>query len=114
GRNHASDAVVIKRVDRGLARGAAAEIASTHNNSCVVPGNPIERKLRPFAVAGVKTQIAKQHFSMTALARQLEIARGQDLVCVDILGRKGTRYSRNMDELFQAPSPLSFPAPSTF
>ena len=89
-RDHTADAVVVKRIDRGLARRAAAEIAPGHDNPRVTPAGPIEREVRPFVAGGVETQIVKQDLAVFALARQLEIARRQDLVGVDILSRERT------------------------
>ena len=111
-RDHAADAVVVKRIDRGLARGAAAEIAPGHDNPCVTPAGPIEREVRPFVAGGVETQIVKQDLAVFALARQLEIARRQYLVGVDILGRERTDRGRDAGEFFHRRLPQSLRAGS--
>ena len=60
-RDHAADAVVVKRIDRGFARRAAAEIAAADHDLGVAPGRPVERKVRPLVALGVEAQILEQH-----------------------------------------------------
>ena len=88
-RDDAADPVVVERIDRGLARGAAAEIAPGHDESLRHASQAeLSGEVRPFVAGGVETQIVKQDLAVFAVARQLEITRRQDLVGVDILGRE--------------------------
>ena len=66
-----------KRVDRGFARGAAAEIAGRHDDLGLAPIRSIERKIRPFVTLGIKAQIVEQHFADLGGSRQFEIRAGK-------------------------------------
>ena len=69
----------------------------------VAPAGSIQREVRPFVACGVEAQIVKQHLAMLALARQLEIARRQDLVGVDVLGRERAGRAGNAGKFLHRP-----------
>ena len=45
-RDHATDAVVVERIDRGLARRAAAEISPADDDLGIAPCRPVDREVR--------------------------------------------------------------------
>src|SRR5262249_49287165 len=71
-RDDAADAVIAERIDRRLARGAAAEVASTHDDLGLAPSRTVERKIRPLAPVGIEAQIAQQRGCKPGRARQLQ------------------------------------------
>src|SRR5262249_25840143 len=70
-RDHAADAVIAERIDRRLARGAAAEVATADDDLGGAPGWPVERKIRPLAPVGIEAQIAQQRRCEPGRARHL-------------------------------------------
>src|SRR5260370_708115 len=83
-RDRAADAVIAERIDRRLARGAAAEIASAHHDLGLAPGRTIERKIGPLAPVGIEAQVAQQRRREPGRARQLQKARRNELIGVEI------------------------------
>src|SRR6266851_4168886 len=63
GRDHASNAEIVERIDRGFARRAAAEIAAADEDLRRAPSRSVERKVRPLAAVGVEAQVLQQHLS---------------------------------------------------
>src|SRR5262249_10514768 len=89
----AAHAVVVERVDRRFARGAAAVIARADDQVGVAPGRTIEREVRPLVAVLVEAQVVEQHLADAHGARPLEIARWDDLIGVevDLVDRAGGR-----------------------
>ena len=68
----------------GVARRAATEVASAHNDPRIAPDWPIERKIRPLAPVRSEAQIMQQHGSQARRARQFEKPRRDQLIGVEI------------------------------
>src|SRR5262245_6492793 len=83
-RDHAPDAVIAERIDRRLARGAAAEVATAHDDLGTAPGRSVERKIRLLAPVGIEAQIVQQRRSKSGRARHLQKARREELIGVEI------------------------------
>src|SRR5262249_35547232 len=77
-RDDAANAVIVEGIDRGLARGAAAEVANSHDDARLAPSRAIERKIRPLASRSIEAQIVKQRRSKSGRARQFQKARRQE------------------------------------
>src|SRR5262249_15721118 len=105
-RDHAPDAVIPKRIHRRLARGAAAEVATAHDDLGVTPGRPVERKVRPLAPVGIEAQVTQQRRCEPGRARHLQKARREGVVGVEIgdVERAGGRGES--DEFVHAPHPF--------
>ena len=86
-RNDTSDAVVVERIDRRLARGAAAVVALGDEDFGVAVGRLVEYEVALSPVL-VEPQVAEQIIAETQLARLAQVAGRNDLIGVDI----GTRH----------------------
>src|SRR5262249_53226208 len=101
-RDDAANAVIVEGIDRGLARGAAAEVANSHDDARLVPSRAIERKIRPPASRSREAQIVKQRRSKSGRARQFQKARRQELIGVEISDIERAGGRSQPDELLHA------------
>src|SRR6266581_7770003 len=76
--------MVIKRIDCGLARRAAAEIACSDNDFGIAPRRLVKWEIGLLFAFGLEAKIVEQHFADAHGARPFQKARRQNLVCIKI------------------------------